>query len=150
MDVAGMARQEKYFWLGSSLGCLLILSAAMASRKVQTVLNWRGMVFIGRVSYSVYLLQFVVILCLLPKFVNLLGWLGLGQILMPAMTLVASLIITIGLSAASHRYIEEPCIQLGYKWSTAIQRRLKKDQASFALPQRQQGQHVSADTTTLE
>jgi peptidoglycan/LPS O-acetylase OafA/YrhL len=123
MDILGFPQFLKYYWLGSSLGCLMVLASCMSSRKIQTFLNWRGITFVGRISYSVYLLQFVVILCLLPSFVENLSQLGVNQtVLLPSLTLLFSLGCTIALSAVCYRYVEKPCIQLGHKLSTVIQR----------------------------
>lgn len=127
MDIFPQPNYEKYYWTGTSLGCLLILLSCMASAKTQGWLNWRGLVFLGRVSFSVYLLQFVVILCLLPPMVNWLCQMGLSRsLLLPVLTMVFSTGLTIGLSAITYKWIEYPCIQLGHKLTGLIQQRCLK------------------------
>ena len=54
-------------WIATSLGCALILVAIFGSKSLQQWLSRKPMIFLGRISYSVYLLQFIVILCLLPQ-----------------------------------------------------------------------------------
>ena len=84
------------------------------------------LVFLGKISYSVYLLQFIIILCLLPPWLHFLNLAGLERTvwLLP-LSLIGSVGMTVGLSALSYRYIEIPCIELGRRLS-------KKWQATFS------------------
>jgi len=98
----------------TSLGCVLILLTSMASERIQSLLHLRPMIFLGQISYSVYLLQFIVILCLLPPWVHWLNTLGIGRTLwLLPLTLVFSLGGTVLLAALTYRWVELPCIQLG-------------------------------------
>jgi len=100
--------------LMTSLGCVLILLTSMASERIQSLLHLRPMIFLGQISYSVYLLQFIVILCLLPPWVHWLNTLGIGRTLwLLPLTLVFSLGGTVLLAALTYRWVELPCIQLG-------------------------------------
>jgi peptidoglycan/LPS O-acetylase OafA/YrhL len=99
----------------------------MSSRRIQLVLQLQPITFLGRISYSVYLLQFIVILCVLPAWVHLLNNIGMQRTcwLLP-LTLAASVGVTVGLSAATYRLIEMPCIELGHWSSKTLQARLLK------------------------
>ncbi len=104
----------KISWLVTSLGCILILVAVLASARLQAFLQLSPLVFLGRISYSVYLLQFIVILCVLPPLMHWLNQLGVKH---PALTLPVTLGVSVGgvvlLAAISYRWVELPCIRLG-------------------------------------
>jgi peptidoglycan/LPS O-acetylase OafA/YrhL len=117
----------KYGWLLSSIGCVLILLSVFASRTLQTWLNHGVFTFLGRISYSVYLLQFVVILCLLPPLVQWLN--GLGVVNRPvlfASSILASMAVTIAGAALTYRAVEVPAINLGHRLTKGIQQRFQK------------------------
>ena len=112
---------EKLFWLGTSAGCILILVASMASKRIQAALHLPPVIFLGRISYSVYLLQMIVILCVLPPWVHLLNAWGISStIWLLPLTLTASVAVTVGMSALTYRWIEVPCIDLGHKLSKRL------------------------------
>lgn len=104
----------KISWLVTSLGCILILVAVLASARLQAFLQRSPLVFLGRISYSVYLLQFIVILCVLPPLMHWLNQLGVKH---PALTLPVTLGVSVGvvvmLASISYRWVELPCIRLG-------------------------------------
>ncbi len=105
-------------WIVTSLGCALVLLAAASSQSIQKCLSRKPLVFLGRVSYSVYLLQFIFILCLLPPLVRLAnGWGLASRPGLFALTLLASVGATVGCSAITYRFIEQPAINLGH-WLT--------------------------------
>jgi peptidoglycan/LPS O-acetylase OafA/YrhL len=96
------------------MGCALILLASLSSRRIQAVLNLSPLVFLGKISYSVYLLQFIIILCLLPPWIHCLNLIGMEKpVWLLPLSLIFSVGVTVGLSALSYRYIETPCIELG-------------------------------------
>ena len=127
-NLLGGTSAVKFLWLGTSLGCILILMAALASRRIQKALNLSPLIFLGRISYSVYLLQFMVILCLLPPWVYLLNGLGIHHnIWLFPLVLLGSVGMTVGLSTLSYRWIETPCIDLGHRLSKKWQEKFLKD-----------------------
>ncbi|HTB83777.1 MAG TPA: acyltransferase [Candidatus Sulfotelmatobacter sp.] len=113
-------------WVVTSVGCVMILIASLSSRRLQALLEKRPLVFLGKISYSVYLLQFITILCVLPAWVHLLNLLGFRQVyvLLP-LTLLASVSVTILMSALSYRFVEVPCISLGSWLSKKFSRNSK-------------------------
>lgn len=100
-------------WLVTGVGAALILMVVIASERARTFLSFSWLRFIGRVSYSIYLIHFLVLIILTPRMLQLFDmprtalplawWLGL------AFTLLA----TIGLAALSHRFVEVPSMALG-------------------------------------
>ncbi len=114
-------------WIITTLGCALVLLAVFASSTIQRILNHRVIVFLGRISYSVYLVQFIVILCLLPPLIKLANQLGVVQTpVLFGLSFIASVGATIGCSALSYRLVEVPSINLGHRLTKGIQRRYQK------------------------
>ena len=117
----------KLGWVVSSLGCAVVLLSAFSSESIQKNLNRRPVVFLGRISYSVYLLQFIIILCLLPPLVR---WANAqGNVQRPVLfglTILASVIATIACAALTYRFVELPAISLGHRLTKEIQRRFQK------------------------
>jgi peptidoglycan/LPS O-acetylase OafA/YrhL len=117
----------KFGWVLSALGCAAILISVLGSQTMQRTLNWRPVVFLGRISYSVYLLQFIIILCLLPPLVALLNQCGITQplVLFPA-TMLVSVAATFGGSALMYRFVELPVINFSHWLTKKIQVRFQK------------------------
>jgi len=100
-------------WIVTGFGAALLLMVVIASERARSFLSIGLLRFIGRVSFSVYLLHFLVIIVLMTRFFHLLNlpasasalgwWLGL------ALTLLA----TLGLAALTHRFIEIPSMTFG-------------------------------------
>jgi peptidoglycan/LPS O-acetylase OafA/YrhL len=112
---------EKMSWLGTSAGCILILLASMASKRLQSALHMPPLIFLGRISYSVYLLQMIVILCVLSPWLHLLNSWGIfSTVWLLPLTLAASVAATVGLSTLTYRWIEVPCIELGHRLSRRL------------------------------
>jgi peptidoglycan/LPS O-acetylase OafA/YrhL len=111
-------KADKYLLLLTALGCVLILLASMSSRRIQAALHLRPIVFLGKISYSVYLIQFIIILCLLPPWIHILNLAGIEQTcwLLP-LSLIGSVGMTVGLACLSYQYIEIPGIKLGQWFS---------------------------------
>lgn len=109
-------------WIAGSLGCGLVLMACFSSRSLQGFLGQRPVVFLGRISYSVYLFQLMAILSVLPWVV----WLAneCGVVNRPALlglAFLASISVTIGCAALAYRFIEVPAINLGHRWTRKLQ-----------------------------
>jgi peptidoglycan/LPS O-acetylase OafA/YrhL len=105
----------------------MILIAALGSPVIQRVLLHRTIVWLGRISYSLYLLQFIIILCLLPQIVTGLNHLGVFEsaILFPV-SVLTSVVATVTCSLAMHKYVEAPVIVFGHAITKRIQARFEK------------------------
>lgn len=115
---------DKIVWCISSVGCFLIILMSLSSRRIQKSLSGTAAVFLGKISYSLFLLQFLVLICLLPLFIAALNKWGISQplVILP-LAIGFSVFSTILLAAASYRLIEVPAIGLGRKLTTLIDRR---------------------------
>ncbi len=104
----------------TSCGCAMIIIACVSSRRVTRLLTTRPLLFVGHVSYSVYLLQFVVLICFVPPLVYWLNQFGLGTFHLFAASLVASFTLTLAFSWAVYQFVERPCITAGHWLSQRI------------------------------
>jgi len=105
-------------WCIASVGCVMIIGGSLGSRRIQKTLSHSVFVFFGRISFSVYLLQFLVILSITPVFVHYLNALGIHSpyLIFPASLLLTFSICTL-LSLFTYQYIEVPGMKLG-RWLT--------------------------------
>jgi peptidoglycan/LPS O-acetylase OafA/YrhL len=110
-------------WLATAIGCGGILLLVRFAQSLQQFLNSRPLVFLGRVSYSVYLLQMITVLCLLPQLVRGMNHLGVTSD--PAIFLavvLVSVVTTISCAAVTYEIIEVPAINTGHYLTKKIQR----------------------------
>lgn len=118
---------EKSVWCLTSAGCVLILGATLSSRRIQAALTYSAMVFLGRISYSLYLIQFIVLLCLVPPMIHGLNMAGLQQgAVLLALTVCFSVVVTVAFAAISFRIFEAPSIQCGHWLNKVLQDKLRK------------------------
>ncbi|SEO62702.1 acyltransferase [Paenibacillus sp. OV219] len=91
--------------------------AALASVRFKSVLHWRPIAFVGRVSYSLYLVHLVVLIALMNLFTNQSSILYPDDYekyyISPYLLLVGTVGLSLALAALSYRYVELPSIRLG-------------------------------------
>jgi peptidoglycan/LPS O-acetylase OafA/YrhL len=118
---------SKYGWLTAAIGCCGILLVVRFTPRLQKILNSRPLVLLGRVSYSVYLIQFIIILCLLPRLVRGMNMLGESNGLLLFMSVVlVSITATIACSVITYKIVEIPAINLGHHLTIKIQQYFKR------------------------
>ena len=102
----------------TAIGCVELLGVVLATAGLQRVLNSRGMVFLGKISYSVYLTHFMVIIAITPRF--LAWWAASPANVQSAWVagLLFTLSVTTLLSVPMYRWIEQPGIRLGKTLAT--------------------------------
>lgn len=97
----------------TGLGAFLLLLWVMSSPRVQQVMEWRAFQFLGRVSYSLYLVHFIVLLTVAQYGVHWANAIGISggysYWLAFAITIAGSLI----LADICFRLVEQPSIALG-------------------------------------
>lgn len=69
---------DTYVWPVTGLGAACLLLWTMTSARTQTLLNHPTISFLGRISYSIYLLHIPFLICFAPRVVALLGAWGAG------------------------------------------------------------------------
>lgn len=108
--------------LQASLAFMLFVIALAAGRPGGFVNQ--PLAFVGKVSFSAYLIHFAVIDGIIQSFPSLsgIGATGYWAILAFCLGWLAVVVMTIAASACSYRFIEEPGMGLG-RWMIAAQRR---------------------------
>ncbi len=71
---------DQSVWIVTSFGCAMIILASLSSRRIGGFLIKRPLLFVGQVSYSVYLLQFIVLICFTPVIVHQLNFTSIGPL----------------------------------------------------------------------
>ena len=92
------------------LACLLL-----GDGPLQGALRWRPLVFVGRLSYGIYLVHMLCLSAVYKLFPALLHWRG-GNLAAFPLTCLLSIVVAWGLHVA----VESPCIELGRRWSRWI------------------------------
>lgn len=88
-----------------------VIGMLIAARERILVLRSRALLFLGDISYSVYLLHYVVI-CIMAKLLTVMH-IGLGTIPLSVLLASMALSVTLPLSWASYIWVEKPGIRLG-------------------------------------
>ena len=116
-----------YCWCINSVGCVLILLAILSSAGLQNILKHDSLVFLGRISYSIYLFHMLVLICIQPLIVYSLNLMGITKtiILLPV-SLGVNIFCTITLATLTQYFVEMPAIKFGHWLTVLIQKRLLK------------------------
>ncbi|HEX3625643.1 MAG TPA: acyltransferase [Verrucomicrobiae bacterium] len=118
-------------WLLMSIGAGVIMLTTLSSRRLASFLTIKPIVWIGKISYSVYLLQFVVLFCLLPPAMVMFNKLGFGPSpWMFLFCLVIAFAATVVLATVFYKIVELPSIALGH----FVSAKLKKKTSTVAVP----------------
>lgn len=106
--------KEREIWLLSTVGCTLILLGSLRCGMIRNFLEHRMFLYLGRVSYSLYLVQMIVLICLTPWIVAGLNRLNIQSIAwnqLLLLTVVSGACLL--LAELGVRAIEVPCIHVG-------------------------------------
>jgi peptidoglycan/LPS O-acetylase OafA/YrhL len=99
-------------WL-NGLGCGIVLLCTMASLKFQRILSFPTLRYLGKISYSIYLIHFAVLINATPLFLHLLGASDDGFIFAWWLGFAATLVVTVCLAGLSYRFVEVPSMAMG-------------------------------------
>lgn len=101
-------------WMLTGVGSFLIICVAVCSVRMQKVLMANTLRFLGQISYSIYLVHFMVLLAIVPGAMLLANQYGIMSeskvLLIGAFALITT---TIGCSYITRRFVEEPSIEVG-------------------------------------
>lgn len=101
---------------GLALAASIFLIISIGSSKVTAVLLKKPVVFLGKISYSLYLYHFIVLMSLVHLFYNILPmWL----------IFTLSAVVGIGVSYISYKYVEQPSMKLGKSIVNKMNYRIK-------------------------
>jgi peptidoglycan/LPS O-acetylase OafA/YrhL len=100
-------------WIVTGFGAALLIVVVIASERARSILSLGFLRFIGRVSFSVYLLHFLVIIILMTRVFHLLNLPASASALGWWLGLTLTVLATLGLAALTHRFIELPSMAVG-------------------------------------
>jgi peptidoglycan/LPS O-acetylase OafA/YrhL len=116
------AVQERETWLITTLGCVLIVLGSLQGGLIRRALEQPFLLYLGRISYSLYLLQMIVLICVAPWIAAGLSEIGISSVgLIQFLFLVIISCISLPLADLSERFIEVPCIHLGKSLTTWLE-----------------------------
>jgi peptidoglycan/LPS O-acetylase OafA/YrhL len=116
----GMSDDALYIWFITGVGSACILVFAIASPHTRSFFSQKWAIYIGRISYSVYLTHMLVLICLTPYVLKLLAWLPPGILWLGGLGFSVGCVVVI--SEVSYRLVEAPSIALGKKLGAVAQR----------------------------
>jgi peptidoglycan/LPS O-acetylase OafA/YrhL len=103
------------------LGCVLILFCVLCSISIQRILSHVTFLFLGKISYSIYLMHFIILLCITPAVVSLLNRNQISdEYSTRLISLAATLVTTIIISVYSYLLVEQPFIRFGKKFGQLL------------------------------
>ncbi len=105
---------DRFFFTG--IASFIILLIIMNGTKIQKALNWKPLHFLGKISYSVYLIHWLIVLAIMERWDKWVALFGDKYLAFGAMLLVA-LALTFSLATAMYYWIEKPFIKLSKKIS---------------------------------
>jgi peptidoglycan/LPS O-acetylase OafA/YrhL len=105
---------DQSVWIVTSFGCAMIILASLSSRRIGGFLIKRPLLFVGQVSYSVYLLQFIVLICFTPVIIHQLNFTSISILGLFIAALSSSFALTLALAWMVYRCVEIPSITLGH------------------------------------
>ncbi|MBX3154697.1 MAG: acyltransferase [Deltaproteobacteria bacterium] len=100
----------------SLIACLL---AARAGSPLRRVFEAGPLVYIGKISYGLYLFHLIVRLVVTQALARVFAKEDLGGTLYCTCQLVAMVVLTIAVAALSFRYFEQPILRLKDRWAPA-------------------------------
>jgi peptidoglycan/LPS O-acetylase OafA/YrhL len=110
-------KQELYFFYLSAISSSIIIIMAFKIEWFKKILNISPLRFLGKISYGVYLIHYVLILHVLKQF-NYLWNVG-DNVLTFILANCLLIIVTVTASTFTYYFIEQPFIALGKRWTTA-------------------------------
>lgn len=114
-----LALGEAVVWMTTAIGCGLMIFGVLKSPSLRALLEWPPFIFLGTVSYSCYLIQVIILLCVAPWILVCLNHLGIhSPSILQVLLLTTVTAICLAFSWLGERWVEIPCIRFG-KFLTA-------------------------------
>ncbi len=109
---------ENRIWYVTGLASALVILVALTSRTIQRLLRHPWLVFLGKISYSVYLIHFAIFLSFCTRFMAFAQTAGItDDNTLRLLGLAFLTLSTLVFSTFSYYFLEVPCIQLGRRLS---------------------------------
>lgn len=107
------------FFHFTGFASFLILLFAINNKEVQKFLSHKALLFLGKISYSVYLMHWLIVMYIMNNWESISQFFGSSGLAFSIM-LIVSIILTILSAALMYYLIEKPFINLSKKISTRI------------------------------
>jgi peptidoglycan/LPS O-acetylase OafA/YrhL len=118
----------------SGTGCSIVMLMVLLSQRMKLFLRHRFFLFMGKISYSLYLTHFVVLLAVTPRFLFFLNQRGLTQLtLANTLAYFCTVLVSTGIATVAYRFIERPTIQLGHALAHRVETRLASKSTTAKL-----------------
>jgi peptidoglycan/LPS O-acetylase OafA/YrhL len=111
----------RVFW--HSVGAILLVGGVIGSSFAGRVFAWRGPVYLGRVSFAIYLLHFPLLLSVCFGVAALGHAVGMGYLGYVGLGFLATMAVLFTLAELFYRYIDSPSIRLGNWLAAKLERR---------------------------
>ncbi|MDN3547636.1 acyltransferase family protein [Mucilaginibacter aquaedulcis] len=108
---------DDLIWVITGLGAFFILAYCLSSDRLQKVLNMRPFVFIGKISYAIYLTHMIFVIFVTPFFISLLNNMGIvNKYVVWFSSLLAVLGLTFTVSYLLTTFVEIPLVKTGARF----------------------------------
>ncbi len=103
-------------WLATGAGAGLLLLSVLASKTAQAFLSNNVLRYLGKVSYSVYLLHMLVLMWITPWLLSLADAIQLNRLSLWFFGWFVTVLLSLSLAHLSYRYVEVTSVYLGRRW----------------------------------
>lgn len=109
----GINLSQQTSWILSGLGAALLLALFTGSNLAKSILGVGVLRFLGRISYSMYLLHAMVLITITPLMIKVLNYCGIAGSVAYWLVIVPTLGVVLLISSLSFHFIEKPSISMG-------------------------------------
>ncbi|MDB4451912.1 acyltransferase [Akkermansiaceae bacterium] len=111
-------------WVLSSIGCGLLMLGVLTHHRVRDIMEAKFLGYLGRISFSLYLVHLIVLLRFAPWIMNQVKLWGIEEVfLQQAIVVTGVCLISFVLADLGERFVERPCIALGRITTRLIKKR---------------------------
>lgn len=101
---------DPVIWLITALGSTMLLSCCFGSEKIQKILDHASLKFVGQVSYSLYLIHMLVLICITPFMIQLIELFIDERSLVWIGGWLSTLLVSLFLAHYLYQWVEKPSI----------------------------------------
>jgi peptidoglycan/LPS O-acetylase OafA/YrhL len=111
-------------WALSSIGCGLLMLGVLTHHRVRDIMEAKFLGYLGRISFSLYLVHLIVLLRFAPWIMNQVRQSGIEEVFLQQAIVVTGVCLTsFVLADLGERFVERPCITLGRFITRLIKKR---------------------------
>jgi peptidoglycan/LPS O-acetylase OafA/YrhL len=107
---------HQIFYYFSAIASFLLLFVVLQNQRIQRILSYPAFVFLGTISFSIYLIHFLVIKLFFNQLAVAFDFIE-NELLHSSLTVVSLLLTVIGISTFTYFLVEKPFIDFVKKWN---------------------------------